>query len=86
MSMKTNLFTTSNVLRDMYLQSLFHGAEFHALICKEFGWTPQDFKQQATGARLFLPADVQNIIRIQLATLTIRLEHTRNYQYAKNRQ
>lgn len=77
--MKTNGFNTGNALRDLFLQSHLHGHEYAALICFHFGWSAQQFREAATGTRIFSPLDLDAIIHIQKVTLYTRHEHVLHY-------
>lgn len=81
--MKTNNYNTGNVLRDMYLQSFFHGLEYQALICTSFGWNEYHFKKQMEAVKQFSPEVSQMIIALQIETIQVRILHANTYQWDK---
>jgi hypothetical protein len=75
--MKNNQFGSDNLLRDLFQQSQLHGVEFRNMVCKHFGWSADQFKQQTTGSRLFTCNDAINFLSVKFDVIGSQLKYTK---------
>jgi phage gp46-like protein len=75
--MKSKQFGSGNLLRDLFQQSQLHGVEFRNLVCKHFGWSADQFKQQTTGSRLFTRNDAFNILSVKFDAIGSQLKYAK---------
>ena len=75
--MKSKQFGSGNLLRDLFQQSQLHGVEFRNLVCKHFGWSADQFKQQTTGSRLFTRNDASSILSVKFDAIGSQLKYAK---------
>lgn len=75
--MKNKQYGSGNLLRDLFQQLQLHGAEFKDLVCKHFGWSADQFKQQTTGSRLFTRNDAFKILSVKFDAIGSQLKYAK---------